>query len=431
MNRHQDADTATAVARRGGRPRVKLIVAAEFHDADYARRELLGMLAEDDRPVTVAAENFGDPAALDEVDFLITYTNNVFPDAAGLEALDRFVARGGKWLAIHGSAAFTRFKPPPVDIGGIQLPGLTDTPDLQPHYMDLLGCRFVSHLAQQPFVVRPVSSHPLVAGIDPFEIVDEPYILELRAECEVLLEARYTGEAPGYVEGPFPDDDPRPQLLLRRHGAGEILYLAPGHACGRFDLRPFIDEMPVQRGPWIVPAYREILRRALRWGTGQPILSARQAPGRDDRVEILDVAADIDRAVDEKDWVRMRSHFADRVAVDIGLIGGAEIVELSGDAFVAEVARINPPTKNSWHSHTNALVTIDGDTATLLSHSYGWNQCPALEPSVYEVWGTLDYRFSRIAGKWRATQIRLAKSREAGNPRVSEWRGPEAPSAGR
>jgi hypothetical protein len=27
--------------------------------------------------------------------------------------------------------------------------------------------------------------------------------------------------------------------------------------------------MPVQRGPWLNETYREILRRAIRWGTGR------------------------------------------------------------------------------------------------------------------------------------------------------------------
>jgi len=250
------------------RPKVHLIVAAEYHDADFVRRELLGLLAEDDRILTQCTLDFHDTTSLRNTDLLVTYTNNVFPNDLERDALRAFLERGGRWFAIHGSAAYTCFKPPPVDIMGIHLPGLTDTPDAQPDYMNLLGCRFVSHLAQQPIVVKPVSEHPVVAGLPPFEAVDEPYILELRGDCEVLLESRFTGEAPGYVRGPWLEDLPRPQMLLHRHGAGEVIYLAPGHACGRFDLQPFIAEMPVQPGPWHDPTYREIVRRAIRWGLG-------------------------------------------------------------------------------------------------------------------------------------------------------------------
>jgi hypothetical protein len=248
------------------RPLVHLICAAEYHDADYARRELLGLLAEDDRILTSCAGDFCDTGSLAAADLLITYTSNIFPDDPQRAVLERFVSSGNRWLAIHGSAACTEFKPPAVSIGGIQLPGLTDTPDKQPAYMDLLGVRFVSHLAPQPIIVKPVSDHPVVRGLPPFTVVDEPYIVELRGPCEVLLEARFTGEAPGYVEGPWLEDDPRPQMLLHRHGRGEILYLAPGHCCGRLDLQPFIAEIPVQRGPWTDETYREIIRRAIGWG---------------------------------------------------------------------------------------------------------------------------------------------------------------------
>jgi hypothetical protein len=248
------------------RRRVHLICAAEYHDAAYARRELLGLIAQDDRILATCTGDFGDTAALEAADLLVTYTSNVFPDDTQRAALDRWLAAGGRWFAIHGSAAYTEFRPPAVNIGGIELPGLTDTPDRHPDYMDLLGVRFVSHLAQQPITVRPVSDHPVVRGLSPFTVIDEPYVLELRGPSEILLESRFTGEAPGYVAGPWRDDVPRPQMLLHRHGAGEILYLAPGHCCGRFDLQPFIVEVPAQRGPWEDATYREIVRRAIRWG---------------------------------------------------------------------------------------------------------------------------------------------------------------------
>lgn len=249
------------------RRRVQLIVAAEYHDADFVRREILTLLSEDPLVSVRCVADFHDVAMLRAQDMLISYTSNVFPDDSGRTRLAEFISAGGRWLAIHGSAAYTEFRPPEVDIGGIKLPGLTDTPDRQPDYMDLLGCRFVSHLAQQAIEIRSVSDHPVVRGLPDFTVVDEPYILEMRGDHEILLESRFTGEAPGYVEGPWLEDISRPQMLSRRLGSGEILYLAPGHACGKYDLRPFMDAVPVQPGPWLDPTYRELVRRAIRWGT--------------------------------------------------------------------------------------------------------------------------------------------------------------------
>jgi len=250
-----------------GRPQVELIVGGENHDMNRVRVSLLELLGEHELLRVRCAPDFGDGSSLDDTDFLITYTNNIIPSGTPLVALERFLDRGGRWLAIHGASALTRFKPPAVDIGGIKLPGLTDTPDLAPDYMRLLGVRFVSHLAQQPYMVTPgPDRHPVTEGIAPFEVVDEPYILELLGDNEVLLEARYTGDAPGYVKGPWLSDDPRPQLVLHRQGAGEAMYLAPGHACGRFDLRPFIEDIPVQPGPWVSDAYVDLVRRLIAWG---------------------------------------------------------------------------------------------------------------------------------------------------------------------
>ncbi|MDB5702294.1 MAG: hypothetical protein JWL66_2493 [Sphingomonadales bacterium] len=249
------------------RPQVELIVGGENHDMNRVRLALLGMLGQYPLLRIRCAADYGDGFALGETDFLITYTNNVFPDERSLAALRDFLDRGGRWLAIHGAAALTQFKPPAVDIGGIILPGLTDTPDLRPDFMDLLGVRFVSHLTQQSYrIVRGPDAHPILDGFIPFEVVDEPYILELRAPCDVLLEARYTGHAPGYVEGPWLVDNSRPQLIRRNHGGGEVMYLAPGHACGPYDLRPFIQEIPDQPGPWLTDAYIDLLNRLIRWG---------------------------------------------------------------------------------------------------------------------------------------------------------------------
>lgn len=89
---------------------------------------------------------------------------------AALEAPWEFLEPGGRWLAIQGASALTRFKPPEVELWGMSLSGLRGTPDLAPEYKALLGVRFVSRLAQQPLPVAP-GPHPhlLTEGLAPFE----------------------------------------------------------------------------------------------------------------------------------------------------------------------------------------------------------------------------------------------------------------------
>jgi SnoaL-like domain len=135
------------------------------------------------------------------------------------------------------------------------------------------------------------------------------------------------------------------------------------------------------------------------------------------------VAREIDRAVDDKDWTAMRRHFADKVTVDIGAVTGNELIEMSGEQFVAEVAALNVVEKVSYHVHNDVLVTMEGERAALTAHSYGWNFCKRFDPPLYEVWGTIDYRFTRQDGRWLVHHVKMAKWRESGNAAVSAWRG--------
>jgi type 1 glutamine amidotransferase len=99
-----------------------------------------------------------------------------------------------------------------------------------------------------------------------FQVVDEPYIATLLDEtAQVLLTARYSGDAPGYVLGHWADDSPRAQLYVRRHGAGAVLYCTLGHACGRYDMQPLMEETTPIVGPWDNPHFLEVIRRGLKW----------------------------------------------------------------------------------------------------------------------------------------------------------------------
>ncbi len=136
--------------------------------------------------------------------------------------------------------------------------------------METLGSQFVAHPPIAPYRVEVTQpSHPLVAGIEPFDAQDELYLSELHPPFETLLHTRWTGEAKGFAERDWSSDEPRPVMYLKRVGAGEVLYFTLGHARGHYDMRPLMDEYPtVERGSWPVPAFTELLRRSLRWAAG-------------------------------------------------------------------------------------------------------------------------------------------------------------------
>ncbi len=236
--------------------RVYLVCGGKFHDIDFARAELLKLLREDEEIRTRVAEDYRDLDALREADCLVTYTCDVPGTPEQQRALRTFVEDGGRWLALHGTNSVMRFTAKGVD-----------TTRDQPVLMETLGSQFVAHPPIGPFKVTVSDpSHPLVEGIDAFEVEDELYLCEYHEPIEPLLETRFTGTAPGFVEGEFPDDEPRLVMYLHRVGEGCVLYLTLGHCRGHYDMRPVMDYYPtIERCAWESPVFYELLRRGIRW----------------------------------------------------------------------------------------------------------------------------------------------------------------------
>jgi type 1 glutamine amidotransferase len=137
--------------------------------------------------------------------------------------------------------------------------------------MQTLGSQFVAHPPVGPFRVRVSQpGHPLVAGIEDFEVEDELYLCEVREGNELLLETHFTGRAPGFVESDWPDSAPRPVMYLRPVGRGAVLYNTLGHCRGPYDMRPLMDVYPrVERCAWQQPVFYELLRRGIAWAAGR------------------------------------------------------------------------------------------------------------------------------------------------------------------
>ncbi len=112
-------------------------------------------------------------------------------------------------------------------------------------FMETLGSQFVAHPPIEPYRVEVTQpSHPLVAGIEPFDASDELYLMELHPPFETLLHTRWHGEAKGFAERDWSKDEPRPVMYLKQVGAGEVLYFTLGHARGHYDMRPDDGRVP-------------------------------------------------------------------------------------------------------------------------------------------------------------------------------------------
>jgi uncharacterized protein len=253
-----------------------LVCGGKYHDFDYARLELLKLLAADDHVRVQVAQHFGDLEAIVRCDFLVTYTCDLRPSTEEQEAIGTWVERGGRWLALHGTNCI--LDPPTGEQGGAY-----SAPRTIPVWARTLGSQFVSHPPIEPYIVHrsPAAQHdPLVTGIESFEARDELYLMEHHGDLVSLLETRWTGSTRGFAEADWPDDDPRLVLYRRRLGEGEVVYFTLGHCRSHWDMIhpphngtrwPTID-----RGSWEVPEFVEILRRGIAWAKdATPVASRR------------------------------------------------------------------------------------------------------------------------------------------------------------
>lgn len=251
------------MAGPAGRLDAVLVCGGRWHDFDYARLRLLELLGEHPQVRTTVFQDYADAAALEGADLLVTYTCDVRPSPSEQAALARFVERGGRWLALHGTNAVIE----PPALGG---PRVFTTPPLLGEVAAVLGSRFLAHPPIEPYEVRVTRpGHPLVAGIGPFTVTDELYVCELYGELEVLLHAEYTGPCRGFAEGDTVavDGAPRPVLYLRRYGLGEVCYFTLGHCRGRHDMQDLgvADTGRVDRGPWETAEFVTVLGRCVGW----------------------------------------------------------------------------------------------------------------------------------------------------------------------
>jgi type 1 glutamine amidotransferase len=245
---------------------VTLVAGGKYHDIDFARLELLKLLAEHEDVRVRVQPDYEDHEAITAGTFLVSYTCDVRPSVEAQTAIRSWVEAGGRWMALHGTNAA-------LTLGG---PNGVESPRCQPVWADTLGSQFVAHPPIQPYTVELAApDHWLVHGIEPFDTDDELYLSEYhdRESLEPLLHTTWAGEATGFEEHDWSLDtvgtDHHLVMYLRPLGAGAVLYNTLGHCRGHYDMVPVLDYYPrIERCSWEQPAYYELLRRSLRWARG-------------------------------------------------------------------------------------------------------------------------------------------------------------------
>ena len=251
---------AEASGGKSDRLDVYLVAGGKYHNIDYARLELLKLLAEQPRLKVQVGADYSDIDAICEADFIVSYTCDVMPTAEETQRLCDAMRAGKKWFALHGTNSILRF----LEDGRVNSPR-----DNEP-FMELLGSQFLSHPPIMPYEVEVTDpSHPLVKDIPTFTVDDELYLSALHGEHKMLLHTHWTGTTEAFVDADWNEDEPRPCMYLHPYGDGEVLYLTLGHCRGKYDMQPMIEEYPEPEfGAWKTDEYYELLRRGIRWCMG-------------------------------------------------------------------------------------------------------------------------------------------------------------------
>ena len=241
-----------------------LVTGGKYHDVDFARLEVLKLLADHPEIRVRVASDYEDVEAIAAAAFLVSYTCDVRPSQAAQDGIRDWVQAGGRWMALHGTNSA-------LDLGR---PTGVESPRCFPTWAHTLGSQFVAHPPIAPYKVETTdASHWLVEGIGEFETDDELYCSEYHDAdaLHALLHTTWLGNARGFAEHDWTQGSGRHLVMyLRPLGQGTVLYNTLGHCRGHYDMTMAgVEHYPkIERGSWAVPQYYELLRRSIRWAKG-------------------------------------------------------------------------------------------------------------------------------------------------------------------
>ncbi|CAH0993066.1 hypothetical protein SIN8267_03205 [Sinobacterium norvegicum] len=241
---------------------VYFIAGGKYHNIDYARLEIMKLLAEQSQIKVRVSEDFSDIDAICASDFLITYTCDIIPTAEQTERLCDYMRSGKKWFALHGTNSILRFLT--KEDGSFTV----ECPEENKPFMEMLGSQFMAHPPIQEYQVQATEpDHPLVKDIPTFTVDDELYLCEFHGEYQTLLHTEWSEPVEEFLSDSWMKEDAiQPVLYIHPYGKGQVLYLTLGHCRGKYDMQPLIEEYPApEHGAWKTEEFYELLRRGIAW----------------------------------------------------------------------------------------------------------------------------------------------------------------------
>lgn len=251
------------------------------HDMDYARLQLLQYLKDGENLAVTTANDFQDIERwLPGTGLLVTYVAGPYPVGSGIDALQDWLEKGGRWLALHGTSGGKAVK--------IERGGRTVKQMVKDKHHETLGCFFLNHPPICAFDVAVAGDHPVTRGLPArFTVQDELYLIELTdpAASRILLTTELAKDPspPGFGfvfdkdTALQPDGKTRVLAYARDVGRGEVVYVGLGHchmdregSTSKVDtsISPDGAMPPVFHAVWESGDFRKLLQNAVAWGAG-------------------------------------------------------------------------------------------------------------------------------------------------------------------
>lgn len=141
-----------------------------------------------------------------------------------------------------------------------------------------------------------------------------------------------------------------------------------------------------------------------------------------DEHEIVRAIAGIAIAVDGKDWDAVTSFFTEQIHVDFTSLAGGEPGMIASRDLAAGWSVALFDGKPSYHMYGNHRVSIQGDSAEVLSKGYAFNYLPIAAPDdLWEVWGDYVHTLQRIDGRWMVSGMTFRALYRRGNDEVRTY----------
>ena len=141
-----------------------------------------------------------------------------------------------------------------------------------------------------------------------------------------------------------------------------------------------------------------------------------------DEMKIRRVVDEIDNAIDEKNWVRARTFFADKVAVDFTSLAGGEPAQITADELIGGWRENLYDDKKSFHQRGNHRIEINGRRVKVYSKGYAFNLIEKGKiKGLWEVWGSYTHTLEKTDDGWKVSGMTLNVTHTRGDDRIRSY----------